>query len=185
MRKANYMRHKRNKRKAKLKKQQLETLEPNLCYDLSNKFIEHDIKVSAVPPVVLLHELLEKNNIKSTIKTGYVADSESKLGGWHCWLQTEKNTLDVSADILFREQKKMMQQIGFKRSNKVLLEKLPDDYEQIDNDTEEEVKQITEKDELLELYIKSRDEFWNKASENLRQFREQMIKYFNDKYNKF
>lgn len=100
---------------------------------------------------IVMHEILEKEKIVSSIKVGFIHLKKQKLCNIHIWLEVDGNIYDAASNVLLIVTKNK----DFSTSNLSYENKILSGFKRIDIDTPAEKIQSIE---LIKAYKKYRDE---------------------------
>ncbi len=176
------MRNKIKKEKKKALHKQL--VEKNIVNFLTEKCVEKKWYKNCIPINIILHEMLTKRNINSKIKKGFVLlnNNSSKYALWHIWTETDNEVYDIATNLT-----NVLHNNDFYNIFETkLVEEVPDGYERIDMDNEDELKILNQNKKMYQKYISDPSKFWEghiggvtvseiEMFEQTRQFRNEML----------
>jgi len=150
--------------------------EERLIEQVVEKFVSISNFGNCLLSSIILHELLLKHNIKSTIVKGYKHLLKKKWAYLHFWVKCENSKeYDVAETINYRVFRKNGQDIPDYFFETINVLELPNDVERIDMETETEREITHDLNKHFTLYLEDPSQYWSEVPTQMKNLRDEIL----------
>jgi len=134
---------------------------------VKHAFVKEQWGAACLPASAMLCDLINARGVTCEMKRGFLILDNQCAACWHAWVDVGGKSYDIGTAVTER-----LTHIDF--GSRVALT-LPQGYERMDLDDDDEVKNEAKNNELYEMYVTKPDEFWAVAPRNVNRMRTAML----------